>query len=283
MTQSLEELKKWIGEKETDVDYVTIPSVYRLAATLDRDDPMPKFGDPLPIGWHQLLFPRIVRHSQIGADGHPARGDFLPPVPLPRRMFAGKRNTFHAPLQIGDEVRRESVIQSVTPKEGRTGQMVFVTVKTDIKSPRGLAITEEQDIVYRQEPDPNAPPPPPQKAPGEAVWVNRVTPDPVMLFRYSALTFNGHRIHYDHPYVTQVEKYPNLVMNGGLTTLLVTELARTHGKSPLKTLASRNVRPLFVNREITICGEPSADGKSAKLWAQDDTGALALSAEATFV
>ena len=283
MTQNLEELKKWIGEKETDVDYVTIPSVYRLSATLDRDDPMPKFGDPLPIGWHQLLFPRIVRHSQVGADGHPARGDFLPPVPLPRRMFAGKRNTFHAPLQIGDEVRRESEIMSVTPKQGRTGQMVFVTVKTEIKSPRGLAITEEQDIVYREEPDPNAPPPPPAKAPGEAVWVNRVTPDSVMLFRYSALTFNGHRIHYDHPYVTKVEKYPDLVMNGGLTTMLVTELARTHGKSPLKTLASRNVRPLFVNREITICGEPSADGKSAKLWAQDDTGALALSAEATFV
>ena len=283
MTQNLEELKKWIGEKETDVDYVTIPSVHRLAATLDRDDPMPKAGDPLPIGWHQLLFPRIVRHSQIGADGHPARGDFLPPVPLPRRMFAGKRNTFHAPLQIGDEVRRESVIQSVTPKVGRTGQMVFVTVKTEISTPRGLAITEEQDIVYREEPDPNAPPPPPQKAPGEAVWVNRVTPDPVMLFRYSALTFNGHRIHYDHPYVTQVEKYPNLVMNGGLTTLLVFELARANARSPLKTIASRNVRPLFVNREITLCGEPSADGKSAKLWAQDDTGALALSAEATFV
>ena len=283
MAHNLEELKKWIGEKETDVDYVTIPSVYRLSATLDRDDPMPKFGDPLPIGWHQLLFPRIVRHSQVGADGHPARGDFLPPVPLPRRMFAGKRNTFHAPVKVGDEVHRQSVIQSVTPKEGRTGQMVFVTVKTEISTSRGLAITEEQDIVYREEPDPNAPPPPPQKAPGEAVWVDRVTPDSVMLFRYSALTFNGHRIHYDHPYVTQVEKYPDLVMNGGLTTLLVSELARKFGPAPLRTMASRNVRPLFVNREITLCGEPSADGKSAKLWAQDDTGALALSAEAEFV
>jgi 3-methylfumaryl-CoA hydratase len=282
VTQDLEQLKKWIGEKETDIDYVTVPSVHRLSATLDRDDPMPKMGDPLPVGWHQMLFPRVVRHSQVGPDGHPARGDFLPPVPLPRRMFAGKRNTFHAPLRIGDEVRRESVIQSVTPKVGRTGQMVFVTVKTEIRSPRGLAITEEQDIVYREEPDPSAPPPPPQKAPGEAVWVNRVTPDSVMLFRYSALTFNGHRIHYDHPYVTQVEKYPDLVMNGGLTTLLVFELARAHANSPVRTIASRNVRPMFVNREITVCGEPSADGKSAKLWTQDNTGALSLSAEATF-
>ena len=282
MAQDLEGLKKWIGEKETDVDYVTIPSIYRLSATLDRDDPMPKFGDALPIGWHQLLFPRIVRHSQIGPDGHPARGDFLPPVPLPRRMFAGKRNIFHAPLKLGDEVRRESVIQSVTPKQGRTGQMVFVTVKMEIHSPRGLAITEEQDIVYREEPDPNSPPPAPQKAPGAAVWSKRVTPDPVMLFRYSALTFNGHRIHYDHPYVTGVEKYPDLVMNGGLTTLLVFELAREHGPSPIKTIASRNVRPMFVNREITVCGEPSADRRSARLWTQDDTGAVTLSAETEF-
>ena len=282
MTQDLESLKKWIGEKETDIDYVTVPSVHRLSATLDREDAMPKMGDPLPIGWHQILFPRVVRHSQVGPDGHPARGDFLPPVPLPRRMFAGKRNTFHAPLNIGDEVRRVSVIQSVTPKVGRTGQMVFVTVKTEIHSPRGLAITEEQDIVYREEPDPNAPPPPPQKAPGQAVWSRNVTPDPVLLFRYSALTFNGHRIHYDHPYVTKTEGYPDLVMNGGLTTLLVYELARANAKTAIKTIASRNVRPLFVNREITLCGEPSADGKRATLWAQDDTGALALSAEAEF-
>jgi 3-methylfumaryl-CoA hydratase len=283
MTQNLEDLEKWVGEKETDVDYVTVPSVHRLAATLDREDAMPQPGEALPIGWHQILFPRVVRHSQIGPDGHPARGDFLPPVPLPRRMFAGKRNTFHAPLHVGDEVRRESVIQSVAPKQGRTGQMVFVTVKTDIYSPRGLAITEEQDIVYREEPDPNAPPPPPQKAPGIAVWSRTVTPDSVMLFRYSALTFNSHRIHYDYPYVTQVEKYPTLVMNGGLTTLLVFELAREHARTPIRSIASRNVRPMFVDRPIAVCGEPSADGKSARLWTLDDTGALSLSAEAEFV
>ena len=282
MAQNLEDLKKWVGEKETDIDYVTVPAVHRLAATLDREYPMPKPGEPLPIGWHTILFPRVVRHSQIGPDGHPARGDFLPPVPLPRRMFAGKRNTFHAPLNVGDEVRRESVIQSVAPKQGRTGQMVFVTVKTEIYSPRGLAITEEQDIVYREEPDPNAPPPPPQKAPGTAVWSRTVTPDSVMLFRFSALTFNSHRIHYDYPYVTQVEKYPTLVMNGGLTTLLVFELAREHARTPIRSIASRNVRPMFVDRPIAVCGEPSADGKSAKLWTLDDTGALSLSAEAEF-
>jgi len=279
---NLESLKEWIGRKETAVDHVTVPMVDRLSATLDRDDPYPKTGAPLPVGWHALLFPRVVRQSQIGPDGHPKRGDFLPPVPLPRRMFAGKRTTYHQSLLLGDEVHRESTIQNVTIKDGRSGRMVFVTVRTEINSPRGLAITEEQDIVYRGEPDKNAPPPPPQAAPGKAVWTHQVTPDPVMLVRYSALTFNGHRIHYDKPYVTGVEGYPDLVVNGGLTTLLVYELARTHASTPIRFMSSRNVRAMFVNRTVTLCGEPSADNKTAKLWAQDDTGAVSLLADAEF-
>ena len=282
MTQDLEQLKEWIGQTESDTDYVTVPAVHRLAALLDRDDPQPEMGDPLPIGWHQILFPRVVRHSQIGPDGHPERGDFLPPVPLPRRMFAGKRTTFHADLQVGDAVRRDSSIKDVVIKQGRTGQMVFVTVLTEVTSPRGLAITEEHDYVYREAAPGGTPPQPPQPVPGKPVWSRTVTPDPVMLFRYSALTFNGHRIHYDLPYVTKTEGYPNLVTNGGLTTLLVFELARAHGPSPIRYIVSRNVRALFVNRSITLGGEPSADGKKAKLWAADDEGALALTAEAEF-
>ena len=284
MTQDLEKLKEWIGSRETDVDTVTVPAVHRLSATLDRSDPMPKMGDPLPVGWHFMLFPRVARHSQIGADGHPERGDFLPPVPLPRRMFAGRRIRFVSDLRIGDEARRESVIKDVSVKQGRTGTMVFVTVQTDVSGPRGLAVSEEQDLVYREAATPGAAPPAPQPAPapGRAVWTRTVTPDPVMLFRYSALTFNSHRIHYDHPYVTGIEGYPDLVMNGGLTTLLVLELARTHGSTQVTHLASRNVRPLFVNRPITFAGEPSADNKTAKLWALDQDGALALSAEAEF-
>ncbi len=282
MTQDLEKLKEWIGRTESDVDYVTVPAVHRLAATLNRNEPMPRMGDSLPVGWHQILFPRVVRQSQIGADGHPERGDFLPPVPLPRRMFAGKRTTFHADLRVGDEVQRSSVIQGVTIKQGGTGQMVFVTVKTDMISPRGLAITEEQDFVYREAAPGGTPPQPPKPAPGKAVWSRTVTPDPVMLFRYSALTFNGHRIHYDLPYVTQTEGYPDLVMNGGLTTLLVFELARAHASTPIRHISSRNVRALFVNRPVTLGGEPSADNRTAKLWAVDRDGALALSAEAEF-
>ena len=282
MTQDLEKLKDWIGRTESDVDYVTVPAVHRLAATLDRGDPMPRLGDPLPVGWHQILFPRVVRQSQIGADGHPERGDFLPPVPLPRRMFAGKRTTFHDNLRVGDEVRRDSVIQDVALKQGRTGQMVFVTIKTDITGPRGLAITEEQDYVYREAAPGGTPPQSPQPAPGRAVWSRVVTPDPVMLFRYSALTFNGHRIHYDQPYVTRVEGYPGLVMNGGLTTLLAFELARTHASTPIRAISSRNVRALFVNQPITLGGEPSTDNKTATLWALNPDGALALSADAEF-
>jgi 3-methylfumaryl-CoA hydratase len=197
-------------------------------------------------------------------------------------MFAGRRTTFHGDLRVGDEMRRESAIKDVAIKSGRTGQMVFVTTTTDISSPRGLAVHEEQDIVYRAEPEPGAPQPPPQPVPGKAVWSMTVRPDPVMLFRYSALTFNGHRIHYDHPYVTQAEGYPGLVMNGGLTTLLVYELARANASSPVRHMVSRNVRPMFGNRPITFGGEPTADGKKAKLWAADDTGALALTADAEF-
>lgn len=282
MAQNIERLKEWIGRREKAVDHVTVPLVHRVAATLDRDDPFPEIGDPLPVGWHAVLFPRVVRHSEIGTDGHPRRGDFLPPVPLPRRMFGGKRVTFVSNLRVGDEVRRESVIKDVAHKRGRSGQMVFVTVRTDLMSPRGLAITEEQDIIYRDNPDPKAAPPPPQPLPGQAVWSRPVTADPVLLFRYSALTFNGHRIHYDWRYVTKEEGYPELIVNGGLQTLLVCELVRAHAPRPMRFMTSRNVRPLFVNRPFTLCGEPAADGKTAKLWVADHDGAPTLIAEAEF-
>jgi 3-methylfumaryl-CoA hydratase len=275
-------LREWLGRKETAIDYVAVPTVHRGSAMLDRDDPFPEIGDPLPPGWHALLFPRVVRHSEVGADGHPKRGDFLPPVPLPRRMFAGKRVNFIHDLQVGDKVEKVSTIKALQEKTGRTGQMVFLTVLHEMIGPRGLALTEEQDIVYRHAPDPAAPPPPPQAAPAEAVWKRTIVPDPVLLFRFSALTFNGHRIHYDLPYVTGVEGYPGLIVNGGLTTLLLFELARTSNASPVVRFESRNVRPLFVGQPLHLCGAPSADGRSAKLWATNAEGALALTAEAWF-
>ena len=202
----------------------------------------------------------------------PERGDFLPPVPLPRRMFAGKRVTYRAPLLIGDEVRRESTIQSVTPKTGRSGQMVFVTVKTDIVSPRGVAITEEQDIVYREEPDPNAPPAPPQRAPGTAVWKKAVTPDVVMLFRYSALTFNGHRIHYDHPYVTNAEGYPALVINGGLIALMLVEAARPTLSGTVAGYDARAMAPMFIGNSVKLSSRIVGD--TAETWAESAEGGV---------
>jgi len=281
MALELEKLQEWVGRKESAVDHITPSAINRLAATLDRDEPMPKIGDPIPIGWHQLLFPPVVRHSQLGPDGHPKRRDFMPSVPMPRRMLAGRRVTFHDDLCVGDEVRCESVIKAVSIKQGQTGQMVFVTEMNEFLTVRGLAITEEHDIVYR-EVAPGGVPQPPKPAPGNPVWSRIVTPDPVMVFRYSSVTFNGHRIHYDLPYTTTVEGYPGLVMNGGLTTLLVFELARTHAATPIRYISARNVRALFVNQPITIAGEPSADGRKAKLWALNPDGALALSAEVEF-
>jgi 3-methylfumaryl-CoA hydratase len=282
MAVDMAALKKWLGEKETAIDYVTVPTINRLSALLDRDDPFPTIGDPLPIGWHAILFPRVVRQSQIGPDGHPERGDFLPPIPLPRRMFAGKVVTFPGQLYVGDEVRRVSTIHDLELKQGRTGAMIFLTVKTDISGPKGLAITELQRLVYREAPDPNAKPVPPTEPPAKPKWTKTVTPDPVMLFRFSALTYNGHRIHYDLPYVTQVEGYPGLIVNGNLTTLMMFELAREHAGRPIIKFSSRNVSPLIVNRPLHVCGAPSDDGKTAKLWVTNDKGGVALQADVEF-
>ncbi len=275
-------LQEWVGRRETAVDHITVPLVHRLAATLDRDDPVPRAGDPLPTGWHGVLFPRVVRHSQIGPDGHPQRGDFVPPVPLPRRMNGGKRIRFHDDLRVGDEVHRESLIQKIVPKDGRSGRMVVVTVKTDIHSPRGLAVTEEQDILYRDHPDPGAARPAPPRPPGDAVWQHAWTPDPVMLFRYSAVTFNAHRIHYDQPYVTRTEGYPERIVNGGLSALLVLELARQQLNAPIAQLSVRNVSPMLVDRTLTVCGRPAGDAAAAApFWVTNHQGALSLSAEIT--
>ena len=276
MSAELESLKQWIGRTETAIDYVTVPSVNRLSATLDRDDVFPKMGEPLPVGWHSILFPRVVRHSQIGADGHPARGDFLPPVPLPRRMFAGKRTTFIAPLHIGDEVHRESTIQNVTVKDGRSGRMVFVTVKTDIRNANGVAITEEQDIVYLAIPKAYAPPPP-SPAPRAPDWSVALPMDPVLLFRFSALTFNSHRIHYDRTYAQSVEQYPGLVVHGPLQAMALFEAARArgNGRQPAQ-FSFRGQRPLFDHDTITINGR--TEGDNWALYTANGEGSVAMAA-----
>jgi 3-methylfumaryl-CoA hydratase len=279
----LAQLRAWEGRSETLHDEITAAPVRNLSATLDRDDPLPARGTVLPPLWHWLYFLPRHRQSEIGADGHARRGGFLPPVPLPRRMWAGGRLQWHAPLRVGDEVQRTSRIVSVTHKSGRTGDLVFVLVRHEVANAQGLALTEEHDIVYRAAAKPGDPVPPPQAAPADAAWSREIVPDDVLLFRYSALTFNGHRIHYDRKYVTEVEGYPGLVVHGPLIATLLADLARRQRPdATLRTFAFKAVRPTFDLHPFRVCGKPSADGQGAQLWAQDHEGWLTMQAEATF-
>lgn len=282
MGDGLDHLREWIGKRRSASDVVTAAPIVAMAATLDRDDPPPRDGDPLPPGWHRLYFLPRERQSALGPDGHEARGGFLPPVPLPRRMLAGARFTFYRPIRVGERIRRDSEVADIQVKQGRSGELVFVTVRHRISGPEGLAVAEDYDIVYRGSPSPGVAPeaPPP---PGEPVWRRRIHPDPVLLFRFSALTFNGHRIHYDYQYAREVEGYPGLVVPGLLTAILLLDLLRrARPEARLADVRFRARRPLFAGADFTIAGEPDPEGRSCRLWALDPEGALAMSATAEF-
>ena len=279
-----ETLRGWVGKREMRTDVIDARPVALLSATLDRDDPPPKPGDVLPPLWHWLYFLPAYRQSEVGPDGHAKRGGFLPPVPLPRRMWAGSRIEWQGPLAIGDEVSRNSSIVSVVPKHGRSGDLVFVVVRHEISTAAGLALVEEHDIVYRGLAAPEgerAPATSGAQSVGPAAWMRRVVPDDVLLFRYSALTFNGHRIHYDRRYVTEVEGYPGLVVHGPLlATLLVDLLRRQHPNASLRRFEFRAMAPLFDVAPFDVCGRPEGNGQ-VSLWAQGPDGALAMRATAT--
>lgn len=279
----LAHLQTWTGRTETLTDSITAAPVSGLSATLDRDDAAPVPGTALAPLWHWLYFLPQVRHSGLGPDGHPARGGFLPPVPLPRRMWAGGRLRWEEnnPLVVGDAVQRVSRIESVTHKAGRTGDLVFVLVKHEISNARGLALTEEHDIVYRAAPQPGDPVPAPTTADTGAPWQRTITPDDVLLFRYSALTFNGHRIHYDRQYVTQVEGYPGLIVHGPLIATLLVDLVRRHvPDARLKSFQFKAVRPTFDLHPFGLNGAPAADGKTVRLWGNDHEGFLTMQGSA---
>jgi len=276
----MDDLTAWIGRSRTQEDEITRPALRRIVAMLDRTDDFPP-GAPIPPHWYAMFFPEIAPQSGLGADGHPRKGDFLPPVKLPRRMFAGRRVRFLAPLCVGDIATKHSEITAITPKTGRSGNMVFVTVRHTIRVGAVVALTEEQDVVYREPPAPGAPPPAPGAAAPPADWSETATPDPVLLFRYSAITFNGHRIHYDADYTRATEGYPALVVNGGLTLLLLLEAAiRTHGRAPY-SLSVRNLRPLHAGAPVILAGT-TIEGGAAIAWAADATGAHAVAAELAF-
>ena len=279
----LAQLQSWQGRTETLHDDITAAPVRALSATLDRDDAQPGTGTELPPLWHWLYFLPHHRQSEIGPDGHAKRGGFLPPVPLPRRMWAGGRLQWHQPLRVGDAVRRVSRIESVTHKSGRSGDLVFVLVKHEVHNAGGLAITEEHDIVYRAAAQPGDPVPQPAPADQGAPWQREIVPDDVLLFRYSALTFNGHRIHYDRRYVTQVEGYPGLIVHGPLiATLLVDLVRRQRPDAHLASFSFKAVRPTFDLNPFSVHGRPSGDGASVELWASDHERWLTMAATATF-
>ncbi|WP_427912641.1 FAS1-like dehydratase domain-containing protein [Ramlibacter sp. MMS24-I3-19] len=280
-SETLAHLQSWQGRTETLHDEATAAPVRGLSATLDRVDPPPKHGDELPPLAHWLYFLPQARQSDIGPDGHAKRGGFLPPVPLPRRMWAGGRLQWHQPLRVGDALRRDSRIVSVTHKSGRSGDLVFVVVRHEVHNAHGLALTEEHDIVYRSAPQLGQPAPAPQLAETGAAWQREIRPDDVLLFRYSALTFNGHRIHYDRKYVTEVEGYPGLVVHGPLiATLLVDLVRRQRPEARISKFQFKAVRPTFDLHPFRVNGKPSADGKKVALWASDHEGWLTMQAEA---
>lgn len=319
MAVDIEYLKQWTGRSETVQDVLHAKPLVLFSATLDRQDPPPKEGDEIPPFWHGLYFLTATRQSELGADGHPPRGGFLPPVPLPRRMFAGAQVDFVRPLRVGQTVERRSTILGVSQKQGRSGEMVFLQLQHEISDAAGVCVIETQDIVYRDEPVVEAKtqtglseqavaaastvspaptfsnnevpvkeslvtpvpatPAPVTPAPATpAQWSRIITPDPVLLFRYSALTFIGHRIHYDYPYTTAVEGYPGLVVHGPLQATLLLDLLRCELPQCVpKRFVFRAVSPLFCNGAFRVCGAPSGEGQY-RTWIEDQQGRVTMQA-----
>lgn len=277
-----EGLEAWIGRTESRAGVLTAWPAVALAATLDRREPAPGPGDALPAGWHWLYFLEAAPASELGPDGHPKRGGFLPPVALPRRMWAGGRLEFRRPLRVGESIRRDSTILSIEPKQGRSGSLVFVTVRHSVSCADELAVIEEHDIVYREAARPGDAPPRAEPAPREASWRREIVADPVMLFRYSALTFIGQRIHYDLDYCRNVEGYPGLVVHGPLQVILLLDLARHHESRPVRRLEYRAHHPLFHFETFTLNGNASSDHTRAELWTANPAGNYAMAATAYF-
>lgn len=271
-------LNHWIGKTETIEDVITLAPAKSMAATLDHADE-PRMGDELPPLWTWLYFLPAPRQSRIGLDGHPLKGGFLPPVLLPRRMRAGGRFHYESPLLIGDSARQVQTVKDITVKEGRwSGPLVFVSVQHEIFVSDVRTMVEEMDLVYRDNPKPDAPPPPATAPPGGAEWISEIKPDPVMLFRYSALTLNTHRIHYDRDYAMNEEGYQGLVVHGPLTaTLLMDLLRRELPEARVRHVRFRATRPLFDNDPLRLEGKKDGDG--ALLWAVDSVGRLAMTCE----
>jgi len=274
---SFEHLKDWIGRTEFHTDLAAQAPLDGLAATLDHSNPPWRAGEVPPLGHWLYFLPRTPQH-EIGPDGHAKRGGFLPPVELPRRMWAGGEFEFLAPMPIGAAMERRSTIANVAHKAGRSGSMVFVRVEHEIQVKGAAAIREVHTIVYREAPKHGEAAPAPEKMERAAEFSREIVPDPVLLFRYSALTFNGHRIHYDRSYCESAEGYPGLVVHGPLTATLLMDLyLRQRPGAAVSAFRFRARRPLFDIDPFSVCGVHRPGG--ADLWALDHEGFVAMTAE----
>ncbi len=245
-----------------------------LHATLDGDGPPPAPGDPLPAFQHWIYFLEAEPARALGRDGHPAKGGFIPDLGLPRRMWAGGRLRFHAPLPNGADAQKRTVIEAISRKEGRSGPLAFVTLRHEISAGGTLCVTEHQDIVYREDPSPNAPPPVPDQAPVDETRSRVLRCGPTMLFRYSALTFNGHRIHYDRDYARDVEGYRGLIVHGPLIAQLLVGFAEAGPLGAATAFDFRARSPAFDDEEIAICARD--EGASCTVWARGPDGRLIM-------
>ena len=279
------ELREWIGHSESRSERISATSANLLNATLDSDIELVD-GMTLPQLFHWLYFLPVCRQSRLDTDGHPVRGGFLPPIPLPRRMWAASALEFASPLIIGETVTRVSRILDIVPKHGRSGLLIFVKLEHVIANGAGrVALTEIQDLVYREKSGdvtPAALVPVSDVAAEVPRWSQRIQPDSTLLFRYSALTFNAHRIHYDVRYATEVEYYPALVVHGPLVaTLLMQLLLQSVPGAHVKGFTFRAERPIFADAPMLLCAHPEEEPTKVRLWSCDASGARFTSASAT--
>ena len=277
------EWSEWIGRAQIAADWIMPSRVAAWHATLDHAVETPRDGEAAPLGFHWTLAPQLARESELGTDGHPQRGRFLPPITLPRRLWAGSRIAFHQPLHVGERIERESVIVAVDEKQGRSSALVFVTVRHRFTSDAGVAIEEEQDLVYREPPASSA------RSADESAsangaegarWQRTIHPTETLLFRYSALTFNGHRIHYDRRYAEEVEGYGGLVVHGPLIATLLLDLMQMQlSADRIERFEFKAMRPTFDTSDFSVCAAPD-DGSQFALWSTDNRGARAVEARA---
>ena len=276
----LDDLKSHVGRKQAATDVLDAQPANLLRLALGRPEPELRDGDPLPPAWLALYFLPRFASAELRPDGSPRDTGVVPPMPLPRRMFAGERVRLHRPLRIGESVRREIELADLSAKTGGTGTLVFSTVVGRVSGADGVALEDERRTVFREEVKVGERNQAPRRepAPADVAWRRTITPDPVLLFRFSALTFNSHRIHYDRSWATEVEGYPGLVVHGPLTTTLLVDFARDHNPGRRVLAYGTQARaPLFDTAPFELRGRPTPNG--CECWAVTPEGTVAMSAD----